>query len=146
RWRDLRVLIFTEYDDTKRYLREQLSAALVHTDRADQRIKVFTDRDRRHLKSVRKSSRRSTPRRKRMLFAFLSRPTQRVKVSTSRHIAGTSFTSTCRGTHPGWSNAMDASTASSSHETRGTAITSTITSSRRTASCRCSSARLRRTA
>lgn len=41
RWRDLRVLVFTEYDDTKRYLREQLSSALAHTDRADERIKVF---------------------------------------------------------------------------------------------------------
>jgi superfamily II DNA/RNA helicase len=41
RWKDLRVLIFTEYDDTKRYLREQLSAALANTDRPDERISVF---------------------------------------------------------------------------------------------------------
>jgi SNF2 family DNA or RNA helicase len=40
-WRPLRILVFTEYDDTKRYLREQLSAALAHTERAEQRIKVF---------------------------------------------------------------------------------------------------------
>jgi superfamily II DNA or RNA helicase len=40
-WRPLRILVFTEYDDTKRYLREQLSASLAHTERADQRIKVF---------------------------------------------------------------------------------------------------------
>jgi len=40
-WRNLRVLIFTEYDDTKRYLREQLSTALAQTDRVDERIKVF---------------------------------------------------------------------------------------------------------
>lgn len=40
-WRPLRVLIFTEYDDTKRYLREQLSAALAHTERAGERIGIF---------------------------------------------------------------------------------------------------------
>ncbi len=40
-WKDLRVLIFTEYDDTKRYLVQQLSAAIEHTDRAEQRIAVF---------------------------------------------------------------------------------------------------------
>lgn len=40
-WRPLRILIFTEYDDTKRYLREQLSSALAHTERAEERIKIF---------------------------------------------------------------------------------------------------------
>ena len=38
RWNDRRVLIFTEYTDTKRYLEQQLRAALAATDRADQRI------------------------------------------------------------------------------------------------------------
>lgn len=36
-----RVLIFTEYADTKRYLEEQLQAALAFTDRSDERIEVF---------------------------------------------------------------------------------------------------------
>lgn len=40
-WNGLRVLVFTEYDDTKRYLREQLGAALASTDRAEERILVF---------------------------------------------------------------------------------------------------------
>jgi SNF2 family DNA or RNA helicase len=40
-WRPLRVLIFTEYDDTKRYLREQLLSALAHTEGLDRRIAVF---------------------------------------------------------------------------------------------------------
>jgi len=40
-WNDVRVLIFTEYDDTKRYLYQQLSAAIADTDRADDRILVF---------------------------------------------------------------------------------------------------------
>lgn len=40
-WKPLRILIFTEYDDTKRYLREQLLAALAHTENADRRIMVF---------------------------------------------------------------------------------------------------------
>ena len=40
-WNDTRVLIFTEYDDTKRYLDQQLSAAIEGTDRAEQRIAIF---------------------------------------------------------------------------------------------------------
>jgi hypothetical protein len=40
-WNDLRVIIFTEYDDTKRYLREQLAAAIADTERAEERIAVF---------------------------------------------------------------------------------------------------------
>jgi flagellar basal body rod protein FlgB len=34
--------IFTEWEDTKRYLRQQLTAAIEHTDRAEQRIEVFS--------------------------------------------------------------------------------------------------------
>jgi hypothetical protein len=41
RWKDTRVVLFTEYDDTQRYLRQQLSTALDGTDRADDRIEVF---------------------------------------------------------------------------------------------------------
>ena len=41
-WLPRRVLIFTEYTDTKRYLVEQLQNALAFTDRADERIAVFS--------------------------------------------------------------------------------------------------------
>lgn len=40
-WNRVRILVFTEYDDTKRYLHQQLSAALADTDRAEARIAVF---------------------------------------------------------------------------------------------------------
>jgi SNF2 family DNA or RNA helicase len=40
-WNDTRAIIFTEYDDTKRYLHQQLSAAIAGTDRADDRIAIF---------------------------------------------------------------------------------------------------------
>lgn len=40
-WNDTRVIIFTEYDDTKRYLVQQLTSALAETDRAEERIAVF---------------------------------------------------------------------------------------------------------
>ncbi len=36
-----RILIFTEYDDTKRYLHQQLSAAIDATDRASDRIAIY---------------------------------------------------------------------------------------------------------
>jgi superfamily II DNA or RNA helicase len=41
RWNDVRIIVFTEYDDTKRYLREQLADAIAGTDRADERIEVY---------------------------------------------------------------------------------------------------------
>ncbi len=40
-WQDRRVLIFTEYEDTQRYLVQQLRAACAHTERAEARVKVF---------------------------------------------------------------------------------------------------------
>jgi superfamily II DNA/RNA helicase len=40
-WNDTRVIIFTEYDDTKRYLLQQLSAAIAGTEHADKRIATF---------------------------------------------------------------------------------------------------------
>jgi superfamily II DNA or RNA helicase len=41
RWTDLRILIFTEYDDTKRYLHQQLAGAIQKSDRADDRIAIY---------------------------------------------------------------------------------------------------------
>jgi hypothetical protein len=41
KWNERRVLIFTEYTDTKRYLEEQLGAAIAFTDQADLRIDTF---------------------------------------------------------------------------------------------------------
>ena len=40
-WNGTRVIIFTEYDDTKRYLHQQLNAAITDTDRAAERIAIF---------------------------------------------------------------------------------------------------------
>lgn len=40
-WNNIRVLIFTEYDDTKRYLVQQLQAAIAGSDDAERRIEIF---------------------------------------------------------------------------------------------------------
>jgi superfamily II DNA or RNA helicase len=40
-WNDTRLIIFTEYEDTQRYLRQQLENAIAGTDRADDRIEVY---------------------------------------------------------------------------------------------------------
>lgn len=40
-WTDLRIIIFTEYEDTKRYLLSMLRGAIVGTKLADHRIEVF---------------------------------------------------------------------------------------------------------
>lgn len=41
RWTDRRVILFTEWGDTKRYLVELISRAIAETDRGDERILVF---------------------------------------------------------------------------------------------------------
>jgi superfamily II DNA or RNA helicase len=41
KWNDLRLLIFTEYEDTRRYLFEMLKQAIGHTHLAEQRIGVY---------------------------------------------------------------------------------------------------------
>lgn len=41
KWNNLRAIVFTEWEDTRRYLYQQLSAAIADSDRADQRIAVF---------------------------------------------------------------------------------------------------------
>ncbi len=40
-WLERRVIIFTEYTDTKRYLQEQLQSAIAHSHREHERIDVF---------------------------------------------------------------------------------------------------------
>lgn len=40
-WTDVRIIIFTEYDDTKRYLQQHLTAALAATERAGERIAIY---------------------------------------------------------------------------------------------------------
>ena len=41
RWNDIRIIIFTEYDDSKRYLQQQLSALIEGSERADERIAIY---------------------------------------------------------------------------------------------------------
>jgi len=41
KWNHNRIIIFTEWDDTKRYLVKQLSEAFAGTDQAEKRIKVY---------------------------------------------------------------------------------------------------------
>jgi len=41
RWNDIRVIFFTEYDDTKRYLQQHLAGAIEGTDRAERRIAIY---------------------------------------------------------------------------------------------------------
>jgi len=42
RWRDRRLIVFTEYEDTRRWLEKRLREAVAATDRADERIAVFS--------------------------------------------------------------------------------------------------------
>ena len=47
-WNDCRLLIFTEYEDTRRWLQRCLNEAIVHSDRGSERIAVFTGMTSRH--------------------------------------------------------------------------------------------------
>jgi ERCC4-related helicase len=68
-WTDLRVIIFTEYDDTKRYLLNQLNSIIAGSDGADERALRFTTA--RHRPSSASVSRRpSTPIRASTLSGF----------------------------------------------------------------------------
>lgn len=42
RWKDRRLIVFTEFEDTRRWLEKRLREAIAATDRADERIDVFT--------------------------------------------------------------------------------------------------------
>ena len=42
RWNDRRLILFTEWEDTRRWLQRRLLEALDDTDRIDERIDVFT--------------------------------------------------------------------------------------------------------
>lgn len=41
KWNDVRLIIFTEYEDTRRYLLQRLNAAIVDSDLAEKRVAVF---------------------------------------------------------------------------------------------------------
>jgi SNF2 family DNA or RNA helicase len=41
-WNDRRLIVFTEYEDTRRWLERRLKEAIADTDRADERIAVFS--------------------------------------------------------------------------------------------------------
>ena len=41
-WNDRRLIVFTEYEDTRRWLEKRLQEAIAETDQADQRIAVFS--------------------------------------------------------------------------------------------------------
>ena len=69
KWNETRVIIFTEYDDTRRYLQQQLNAAVADSDDAEKRIAIFhgptPPKD-----DARRSRPRSIPIRQRIRSAF----------------------------------------------------------------------------
>jgi SNF2 family DNA or RNA helicase len=141
-WRPLRVLIFTEYDDTKRYLREQLSAALAHTERAGERIGIFhgptPPEEREEIKRAFNAPPESNPMR-----ILIATDAAREGLNLQAHCWHL-FTSTFLGTRRAWSSATVASTASFSRVTRCSVTTSSISSARRTGFFKSSCARPRR--
>lgn len=94
-WNDLRILIFTEYDDTKRYVLEQLSGAISGTDQAEQRIAVFAGSTR---ESPPKESTGGALSRKEIRQAFLAHPSKhpiRILIATDAAREGLNLQAHC---------------------------------------------------
>jgi len=94
RWTDLRVLIFTEYEDTRRYLVSLLSAAIADTDRADERIAVFTG----STPSEKPGTRSAQPTRESIKRAFNAPPDEhpvRILVATDAAREGLNLQAHC---------------------------------------------------
>jgi hypothetical protein len=129
-WTDTRVIIFTEWDASKRYLLDQLRHRIEGTDRADQRIEVFhgptSEEDRERIKRAFNAPPSEHP-----VRILICTDAAREGLNLQAHCHHLS-TSMCRGTPPGLSSATAASTASSSLSRRCTATTSTIRSGRPT--------------
>jgi hypothetical protein len=123
-WNDRHLVIFTEYEDTRRYLERRLKEAFGDTDRGDERIGIFTGAT-------------SLDRREEIKRAFNADPAVEsirilictdapVKASTCRPAATTSSISICRGIPRASSSATDASTENTSRRRRSSADTSSI--------------------
>ena len=135
KWNDHRVLIFTEYEDTRRYLERCLREAIAHTDKADERIAIF-------------SGMTSFQRREEIKHAFNTEPNDhplRILIATdaaregltSSAIVTIYFTSISPGTRAVWISATDALIASYNQPTKCSVIISSIYSVPRIASLRC---------
>ena len=62
RWNERRLLIFTEYEDTRRWLERCLSEAIAHSDKAHERIATFTGTTSRHRREEIKHAFNAEPR------------------------------------------------------------------------------------
>jgi hypothetical protein len=137
RWNDRRVLIFTEYTDTKRYLVQLLQAAIADSDLAQDRIMTFHGGIGEERREVIKAAFNADPTRPATRCASWWRPMLAGRASISRTTAPTCSTSTSRGTRAGWSSATVASTASFNGRPRSAATTSWSTSELRTGCSTC---------
>ena len=116
KWNDTRVIIFTEYDDTKRYLAQQLSAAIATTERAGDRIAIYHGptpaADREEIKRAFTTDPKKYP-----IRILIATDAAREGLNLQTH-CGTSSTSTFPGT-PAASNSATAASTASSSPTRG---------------------------
>jgi len=128
-WNERRLIIFTEWEDTRLWLERRLKEAVVDTDRADERIATFTGIT--GQTGATRSSAHSTPIRPRAAFAFCSAPTPPAKASTCRTAVTTSSISTSLESLTARATQTAASIASCSRRRRcSAAISSTLSALR----------------
>ncbi|HWX29644.1 MAG TPA: hypothetical protein VNZ53_19665 [Steroidobacteraceae bacterium] len=142
RWNDRRVILFTEWEDTRRWLQRRLLEALEDTDRVDERIDVFTGAtgtDRREAVKLAFNADPATEPLRILIFTDAAR--EGINLQTRCHDRSTSI---CRGTRRGSNSATAVLTANCSQLLRSSAAILSTRSARRTSSWRRSSARPKR--
>ncbi|MFC8534757.1 DISARM system SNF2-like helicase DrmD [Streptomyces sp. NPDC057249] len=117
-WAPDRVIVFTEYRDTQRWLFDRLIAAGYPAERIAQLYGGQKPQEREHIKTVFQEDPSLSP--VRILFAR----TPPARASTSRPTATASCTGRSRGTRTAWSSATAASTGTANGRTRWTSSTS----------------------
>ncbi len=132
-WNDRRLIIFTEWEDTRRWLERRLKEAIAETDRADERIAVFTGATGQDRREEVKAAFNADPGEGAAAHPDLHRCGARRHQSADLLLA-TSFTSICHGIRRVWNSATAVSTASFSRPSRSSAAIS-ATSSARPTSC-----------
>ena len=136
RWNDRRVIVFTEYEDTRRYLERCLREAIAHTDRSGERIAVFAGTTSPQVREDIKHAFNTEPK-DHPLRILIATDAAREGLNLQRHCADL-FHFDLPGTRAVSTSATAASTASSNPPARCSAATSSTASAPRIGYSRCS--------
>jgi hypothetical protein len=133
-WNNRRLIIFTEWEDTRRWVQRRLLEALADTDRIDDRVAIFTGTTNQDRREEVKAAFNDDPAKEPL--RILISPTRRAKASIFKPTAPILSNLTCPGTHRVLNNAMGASTVSCNAPNRCSAGISDMSNGKPTSSWR----------